>query len=92
MRRIFVLLVVVAASVVLVGGGIALTVAQEEPVQPFTEIVNEQGTPCAAASPEASPEASPQTDQVATPLGTPAASPITVVLAGCPTEAGTPTP
>jgi hypothetical protein len=87
-RRIFVLLVVMAIGTILIGGGIALTVAQDESVQPFTEIVNEQGTPCATAS----PEASPQTGQVATPMGLPAASPITVVLAGCETEAGTPTP
>jgi len=92
MRRTIVLLVVMAVSVVLIGGGIGLTVAQEESVQPFTEIVNEQGTPCAAASPEASPESSPQTGQMATPMGSPAASPITVVLAGCETVAGTPTP
>jgi len=85
-RHTLVLLVALAVGVLLIGGGMALTGAQDEPVEPFTVIVNEHGTPCAAAS----PEASPQTGQVSTPLGSPAASPIAVVLAGCETAAATP--
>ena len=75
MRRV---IVVGAAGLVLVLGGVGFGTAQD--ATPETNVL---GTPCPTASPQAM--ASPIASPMATPEGTPLA------LAGCPTpEAGTP--
>ena len=87
MQRMVLVLVVVLT--VVVAGTWAVTGAQ----QPDVVIVNEQGTPCAAAaSPAVTPVASPIVEVMTSSLASPEASPMPVVLAGCVTDHGTPAP